>query len=107
MTHDARVYKVGGDDIYTWNEAKWEEHGEWHSRRFTDGVEQWCASDDEMPRMFIERVHGRSSRRLQWCVVRREPPFKWRHAKYAPKVAGPFPTLEAAQAAYRVIRAAA
>jgi len=38
--------------------------------------------------------------------VEREPPHEWSIAKYAPRLAGPFPNLDAAKAAYSMIIAA-
>lgn len=52
------------------------------------------------PRIFIERVVAKNSRRKRWCVVDRNPPKDWAKKKYAPKLAGPFPDLDSAKAAY-------
>lgn len=58
------------------------------------------------PQIFIERVVCENSRRKRWCVVDRRPPGDWDKKKYAPKLAGPFPSLDAAKAAYLMILAA-
>ena len=79
---------------------------EWVCRVYDGGkLEQWCTSAPNPPRVFIERVTGPKSRRKRWVIVDRRPPEKWMRALYAPKIAGPYPTLEAAQAVYLLLRA--
>lgn len=76
----------------------------WRLVNYPDGVQQvhhspWVG----ILTVFIERVVRPKSRRKRWCIVSRDPPQKWRRAVYAPKIAGPFPDLEAAKAAYLMI----
>lgn len=78
--------------------------GDWAYREFDDGIQQWALSEPTPPTVFIERVTGKSRRR-RWVIADRRDP-KDVFTKYPPKIAGPFPTLEAAKAAYRVMRAA-
>jgi hypothetical protein len=79
----------------------------WSSTSHPDGTLQVYIRDAQWKEaLYIERVEGKNSRRKKWCIVSRNPPEKWGRAKYAPKIAGPFATLEGAQAAYLMLRAA-
>lgn len=79
----------------------------WRYSDWADGTQQWAyVEGDAPPRVFIERVVGDKSRRKRWAIVDRRPPGQHVDTMYPPKLAGPFPTLESAKAAYRVLRAA-
>lgn len=57
--------------------------------------------------IYIERVVTPSSRRKRWVVVdRRGVTRKAMHSNYPPKIAGPFPDLDSAKAAYLMVIAA-
>ena len=73
---------------------------EWINTIHADGTEQWCVNEPWPATLFVERIVGPKSRRKHWVVVSRCPPERWARAKYAPKLAGPFKTLEGAKAAY-------
>jgi hypothetical protein len=76
----------------------------WLLATHADGTQQVYSLDHKWPPvMFIERVVREKSRRKRWCVVCREPIERWSRAMYGPKIAGPFPNLESAQAAYLII----
>ena len=80
----------------------------WRLVTHPDGCQQvhQAPSAEWPPTTFIERVVSPKSRRKRWCVVSRKPPERWTRALYAPKLAGPFPDLDGAKAAYLIIMAA-
>ena len=77
----------------------------WRYQSHRDGVEQVYLPTPHPAQLFIERVNRPKTRRKNWVIVNRSPPGRWRNAIYGPKISGPFPTLEAAKAAYLLIRA--
>lgn len=79
--------------------------GEWRHQYHDDGVQQVFLPTPHPAILFIERVARPKTRRKNWVIVNRSPPGRWRNAVYGPKISGPFPTLEAAKAAYLLIRA--
>jgi len=78
-------------------------------RHWSDGqVEQvYRIPPDANISIFIERVVTPSSRRKRWVVVdRRGVTRKATNSNYPPKIAGPFPDLDSAKAAYLMVIAA-
>lgn len=74
----------------------------WEFAEWSDGNQQvW--NDDIKEGLYIERIVGEKSRRKRWCIVDRRAAKSY--ALYPPKVAGPFPTLEGAIVAYKILNA--
>ena len=75
---------------------------EWRYKSYGDGTEQVWQGGLVAPLYLIERVIREKSRRRNWCIVLRTNG----NTMYPKKVAGPFPDLDAAKAAYLMLRAA-
>lgn len=103
---------ITGAKAYKWVEMKvipedFDPGDGWRLVTHPDGCQQVSKWDVTWPHtVFIERVVSATSKRKRWCVVDRKPPDKWAKKLYAPKLAGPFPDLDAAKAAYLMIMAA-
>lgn len=69
---------------------------------WSDGNQQWARQANNVLYLYIERVLGEKSRRKRWCIVSRALDSE-ENIKYPPKVAGPFPNIKAAMAAYMLM----
>lgn len=80
------------------------EDDNWVYNMYVDGTHQWFTTPLQEPRLFVERVERKGSRRKRWGIVDRTSCRG--DALYPPKISGPFPNLESAKAAYLVITSA-
>lgn len=79
----------------------------WAYREWPDGVDQWMhvsnfrLAEEKDHDYIVERVLRPKSRRTKWVIVDRNSPDgeMYEECLYPPKVAGPFPSAEAAKLA--------
>jgi hypothetical protein len=75
----------------------------WAYYEYEDGTEQWWPHGRNPDELAVERVCSKKhpkNKMSKWCIVSRKDSAG---VLYPPVIAGPFPSLKVAQAAFRLI----